>query len=175
MVFKEVKAHHVGNPVSRSSTKTNRTQNARNKSSHRIVLCYTTDFTFVDKRTNHIQSQYVSLCFLPRRIIVCQSLSHITLSVHGILYSQTVSHLMESNIVEESIKLHILQLLLAHHIICNRLKDFVKLGFHCVFELQSSCTLFELNPLIVRQIDSNRLAAGITITCIEDYIIHIEV
>ena len=82
---------------------------------------------------------------------------------------------MEGHIPEECISAQILELLRCHENISDRLHYLVKFSHHAVVELKSASTLCCMYPLIIREVDCNGLAAGITVSCIVDSIIYVKV
>ena len=57
----------------------------------------------------------------------------------------------------------------------DRDQDFVELRAHGVLELQPARALLELDPLVVRQVDGDRLGPGVAVTGVVDDVIGIQI
>ena len=64
---------------------------------------------------------------------------------------------MEHGVTEKSIKRDMISLIISNQFICNWNQYFLKLGTHCIFQLQSASSFFQLDLLIIWQIDRNGL------------------
>ena len=73
-------------------------------------------------------------------------------------------HLVEHHVFEERIEGHVLHLIVHDQLVRDRRHDPIELEAHRVLELQPSGALLELDFLVVRQIDGDRLRTGVRLT-----------
>ena len=79
---------------------------------------------------------------------------------------------MESHIPEESVSAEISLLRFLEQNFADRIDHLVELGLDDIAQLKTTCTLFRLDLMVVRQVYGNGLSARIGITGIVDGVIH---
>ena len=95
--------------------------------------------------------------------------------VNGLLNTQPVRYFVESNIPEECVEVKVFLLFGCYDKLSDRHKDFIKLCFHGVSQLQTTGTFQCVYSFVVRQIDGDRLTSGVAVACIIHGIVYVQV
>ena len=83
--------------------------------------------------------------------------------------------LVEHRVPEKCVEGHVVALVLGDELCGERHHDLIELGPHRVLELQPPCALGELDDLVVRKVDRDRLGSGVGITGVVDHIIGVQI
>ena len=104
-------------------------------------------------------------------VLLLQGRPYCSFTIDGLVKAQSVCHFMVHNVFKKCIKGYMFALLFSDQHIADGQEDLFELVADSIFQLQFSGAFAALDPLIIGQVDGNGLAAGITVSCIIDYII----
>ena len=111
----------------------------------------------VEKLADKVKTEGVGLGVLPSESLVAKSLVNEALAVDGLLYTESVGDLTESDVPVESLLVKVILLVRSQNHDANRVDNPVELLHHNVAKEGRTGTGLCLNFLIVREIQSNQL------------------
>ena len=129
----------------------------------------------VEKLADKVKTEGVGLGVLPSESLVAKSLIDEALAVDGLLYTESVGDLTESDVPVESLLVKVILLVRSQNHDANRVDNPVELLHHNVAKEGRTGTGLCLNFLIVREIQSNQLYTCVSVTGAVDGVVGVDV